>query len=372
MPTTTHPPIAPVRNATPPPQPGAGSLARRNLASEALAKHLLGFSIIVLLGMAALVALPAVWPEPGDEPSTGIEIALQIVTTVSAAAVVALSFWRPQFTRRHAAGLTTLLSSTLLILLTPTFINTPNKTWPIAIAAMVMIVSGAVMPSLKWVLGPCLTAWAAFGAAPVVYAAGAAAAAAAVPWRTHTMILAVATASAIYVHRYVHTYITSFANVADRAAEAALTDALTGLPNRAGAHAAYAALEAAGHPISVTMLDVDGLKQINDAGGHAAGDQVILAAAEALTRCTAGSEATCARWGGDEFVIISPAGAAAVHNLQPRIDKELSRHQGISMSSGLPHPAKPGEPLDEVVQKADETMYQSKTARRAAAGDGSR
>jgi diguanylate cyclase (GGDEF)-like protein len=79
--------------------------------------------------------------------------------------------------------------------------------------------------------------------------------------------------------------------------DAAYTDALCGIPNRAAFLERIAAPPAAG---SVAMIDLDGLKLINDRFGHAAGD----AALEATARCLrerAGAAGTIYRVGGDEF-----------------------------------------------------------------------
>ena len=93
----------------------------------------------------------------------------------------------------------------------------------------------------------------------------------------------------------------------ERLAKLAVTDPLTGLRNHRAFHEDLARslhrVERTGVPISLVLLDLDGLKQINDDLGHQAGDQRIGALADAI-RAT-GSGADCAyRIGGDEFAII--------------------------------------------------------------------
>src|SRR5712691_8869927 len=84
-------------------------------------------------------------------------------------------------------------------------------------------------------------------------------------------------------------------------------DALTGLYNTRAFRNRYdRATERAmrsGQPLSMLLVDVDHLKTINDRYGHAAGNEVLIAVAEAL-RIAKRSDDSAARWGGDEFAIL--------------------------------------------------------------------
>lgn len=89
--------------------------------------------------------------------------------------------------------------------------------------------------------------------------------------------------------------------------ELAEHDSLTGLHNgrafkdrygRALEHAA-----AAHEPLSLILIDVDGLKAINDAFGHAAGSEALVLVSEAMRRSKRAAD-IAARWGGDEFAIL--------------------------------------------------------------------
>lgn len=91
----------------------------------------------------------------------------------------------------------------------------------------------------------------------------------------------------------------------DRLGELAMTDDVTGLPNR---RLAMARLERAWHepsemPLSVIMVDGDGFKSVNDMYGHDAGDLVLRALARELTTALRTDDMVC-RMGGDEFLII--------------------------------------------------------------------
>ena len=86
-----------------------------------------------------------------------------------------------------------------------------------------------------------------------------------------------------------------------------LHDSLTGLPNQRlladRLTQALARSKRAGTSVAVLFLDLDGFKNVNDTFGHAAGDQLLIAVANRLRQCLRETD-TCARMGGDEFVLV--------------------------------------------------------------------
>ncbi|MBL8482072.1 MAG: diguanylate cyclase [Rhodocyclaceae bacterium] len=94
-----------------------------------------------------------------------------------------------------------------------------------------------------------------------------------------------------------------------RLQEVALTDALTGFPNRRYAmdriSQEWAATTRSQRPLCCMMIDLDGFKQINDTYGHDVGDAVLRQAAQALKRGLRAQDVVC-RTGGDEFLVICP------------------------------------------------------------------
>ena len=88
-----------------------------------------------------------------------------------------------------------------------------------------------------------------------------------------------------------------------------LTDSLTGLLNRNAFDDAFKThMQSAnedGQPISLAFLDIDHFLQINEAFGHAGGDQVLQSISTILQE-QAGEDAIAARYGGDEFAMIFP------------------------------------------------------------------
>jgi len=149
----------------------------------------------------------------------------------------------------------------------------------------------------------------------------------------------------------------------------AMTDVLTGLYNRR--HAAHALeTECArakryNQPLSVAMVDLDHFKQVNDVHGHATGDRVLKAAAEAMVAAVRGTDVV-ARWGGEEFVLILPnAGEEYSEKVVERVRQ--AAHQAIrettglevTMSAGLADYL-PGESIDGLLDRADGYLYQAK------------
>lgn len=141
-----------------------------------------------------------------------------------------------------------------------------------------------------------------------------------------------------------------------------LMDELTGVYSRAGWNHLVSKEEARylryRHSSVVIVVDLDGLKTINDQSGHAAGDQIIRSAASALLK---GSrvEDVVARLGGDEFVIMGiNCDRNAGLELCERLNTELA-NEGIKASIGLAHTSNTVRISDALIT-ADLAMYQQK------------
>src|SRR5690606_34815221 len=149
-------------------------------------------------------------------------------------------------------------------------------------------------------------------------------------------------------------------------------DALTGLLNRRAIEYLLdredQRLQRFGDPFSVMLVDIDYFKRINDRLGHAAGDAVLCAVSRTL-QSKAREVDRVARYGGEEFCILLPhtlqEGAhqaaerlrAAVNHIDiPWNDEQIS----VSISVGLACAAEPGEPLQSLLKRADEALYQAK------------
>jgi diguanylate cyclase (GGDEF)-like protein len=156
-----------------------------------------------------------------------------------------------------------------------------------------------------------------------------------------------------------------------RARDLALTDGLTGLPNRSALlHAldrTLARQRQDGQGLALLYLDLDGFKAVNDGGGHAAGDAVLREVAAALRACTRPLD-MAARIGGDEFAVLlgSADGAPAVaERIRARIAVAMAnRHCPVTASVGaVTFPAAPAS-VDAALAAVDAAMYESKAAGR--------
>ncbi|MGH9043069.1 MAG: putative bifunctional diguanylate cyclase/phosphodiesterase [Acidimicrobiia bacterium] len=153
--------------------------------------------------------------------------------------------------------------------------------------------------------------------------------------------------------------------------EAAVHDALTGLPNRKllvdRLDQALARQIRGGRSVALLFLDLDRFKLLNDSRGHAIGDQVLVTVAERLRQVVRPAD-TVARFGGDEFVVVCEDvdGVADATGLAERIAAALevpfSLDGGevfLSVSVGVSM-AGPGSSAEELLRDADAAMYRAK------------
>lgn len=150
----------------------------------------------------------------------------------------------------------------------------------------------------------------------------------------------------------------------------ASTDALTGLPNRAGwerdATPVYEAAGMRGAPRSLVFFDVDRFKVINDLYGHASGDEV-LRALGATIAARLGQDGYAARLGGEEFIALQlDSTPAAVERFAERVRAdfaEANSQRGSTLSAGIAF-VRPGEALADGMRRADGALYAAKEAGR--------
>ena len=151
----------------------------------------------------------------------------------------------------------------------------------------------------------------------------------------------------------------------------AITDELTGLLNRRGFYEAAQTALGTEQPVLLAYIDADGLKQVNDLLGHAAGDAMLIDLADVLRSSLRASDIV-ARMGGDEFcaMMIDPGidGDALRARLIKRIDNRnatVARDYHLSASVGcIEVGASTIMELDHWLIEADRRMYAEKAARR--------
>jgi diguanylate cyclase (GGDEF)-like protein len=155
-------------------------------------------------------------------------------------------------------------------------------------------------------------------------------------------------------------------------------DALSGLYNRAHFEGESAKMERAEgfFPVSVVMVDVDGMKAVNDTQGHDAGDALLRRAATVLVAAFR-AEDVVSRIGGDEFAVLLPgtdrSGAEkALARVRDILAIHNSKYRGPSLNLSIgAATGDEGCRLAEIMREADNSMYRAKQAKKAAARNAS-
>lgn len=144
-------------------------------------------------------------------------------------------------------------------------------------------------------------------------------------------------------------------------------DQLTGLHSRYFFEKELKRLDEKGSlPVGMILLDVNGLKLVNDAFGHSEGDRLLRKVSETL-RKECGSDNTLCRIGGDEFVILLPrTDELQIKRTVERISKSLSNNTiesiPITGSCGWSIKRYLEESMSELFKKAEDDMYHNKTS----------
>lgn len=144
-------------------------------------------------------------------------------------------------------------------------------------------------------------------------------------------------------------------------------DGQTGIANRRGFMAAFGAAGAAQRH-GLIMVDIDHFKAINDNFGHAAGDAVVIEIARRIATAI-GSENVCARWGGDEFIILLRDSAphllrasafAVIASISERA-VELPEGRAVIVTASLGAClVEPGDSIETATEMADAALYIAK------------
>jgi diguanylate cyclase (GGDEF)-like protein len=161
----------------------------------------------------------------------------------------------------------------------------------------------------------------------------------------------------------------------DRFRRLATIDPLTGLANRWAFETRlgdeWRRSERYGSHLSILLIDIDGLKRINDERGHSAGDQILRRVSEAVRASLRGPDCG-ARWGGDEFAVLAPnTPTAAAHSLAKRLLEQMTRQVGTdrpapaSIGVATFDPARKASLTPELLMReADAALYRAKTSGR--------
>jgi diguanylate cyclase (GGDEF)-like protein len=165
--------------------------------------------------------------------------------------------------------------------------------------------------------------------------------------------------------------------VFEQTQEESLTDPLTSLPNTRWLYQQLtrelARAERLDTEVSLILMDLDGLKYINDTFGHRVGDWALQEVARTL-RATTRNYDTCVRYGGDEFIVVlsgcgreeADTKRLELQNAVRRVvlEVEPGRLLPLSISAGLAVFPDDGETYEALLARADRRMYRDKNSRR--------
>jgi diguanylate cyclase (GGDEF)-like protein len=148
----------------------------------------------------------------------------------------------------------------------------------------------------------------------------------------------------------------------------AQTDPLTSVMNRRAfietASLELARTERYQRSLSLAYLDIDNFKQVNDEGGHADGDRLLVEVAQTLKRNLRAFDVV-ARYGGDEFVLLLPeagdeAAILAIEKLMVVLRIAMRGRSAATFSIGAVTIDRPRTTLDRLIQQADKLVYMAK------------
>ncbi len=242
-----------------------------------------------------------------------------------------------------------------------------DVTWSLGVIAAMGLV-GASVVSTRWVVAAVYTVW-------VGWLAGLAAANL-LQWPLGWLGAgAVVTAASVMASVNRRRMAEQIAELSATAEQVSVRDPLTGLVNRQGLSMMGQQIvenaRRSGDAVHCVYVDIDQLRHVNEVAGHEAGDDVVVAIADALRTITRGTDIV-ARWGGDEFCVVGPGPGMSPMELERRLRERVLQSPPVPIDVWEPKVCAGGAmlapwdsgTLDTLLGKADQEMYLRRALRR--------
>jgi diguanylate cyclase (GGDEF)-like protein len=252
-------------------------------------------------------------------------------------------------------------SLVLVVLLVLVFLRQPS---PANLAYIVAVMTA---------FGPLTHAWAPFWAAAIAMIVAVVAGFASTPRVTiveDTLVCVAALLISAVLLRLRMNALGDLADTQARLDHQATYDPMTDVLNRNGLERALPSVAGtarrSGAQVLVWFVDVRGLKRANDEHGHAFGDAVIRATADALRRCIRAND-VLARWGGDEFVIVGEGVSGSAEEFNARVNAMLAKDIGLAggwteaVTVGFASGSHDAD-IADLIARADGDMYRRRSA----------
>jgi diguanylate cyclase (GGDEF)-like protein len=316
-----------------------------------------GMSAVTVLGLAMIAALEGL--------PVGAVAGLGAATALLAVLTVVSWVWRHTLVMPEviAVGMVLVPAGAGVLGL----VLSDDVTWSLAVLVALALVGTSVL-STRWVVAGVYTIW-------VGWLAGIAAAD--LPdWPLGWLGAgAVITAAGVMATVSRRRMAERLGELAATAAQASVRDPLTGLVNRKGLSMMGQQIvenaRRSGDAVHCVYVDIDQLRHVNEVMGSEAGDEVVVAIADALRSVTRGTDIV-ARWGGDEFCVIGPGPGMSPMELERRLRERVLLSPPVPVDVWEPKVCAGGAmlapwdsgTLDTLLGKADQEMYLRRALRR--------
>ncbi|HEX5018303.1 MAG TPA: GGDEF domain-containing protein [Actinomycetes bacterium] len=316
-----------------------------------------GLSSVTMLALGVVAAVQdlPIGPVVGLGVATGLLVALTVVSWL----------WRHTLPMPEVAAVAMVLipagGGVLGVVISD------DMTWSLAVVVALALVGTSVLTT-RWVVAAVYTIW-------VGWLAGIAAAD--LPeWPVGWLGAgAVVTAAGVMATVSRRRMTERLAELAATAAQASVRDPLTGLVNRKGlsmmGQQIVETARRSGDAVHCVYVDIDQLRHVNEVMGSEAGDEVVVAIADALRSVTRATDIV-ARWGGDEFCVIGPGPGMSPMELERRLRERVLLSPPVPVDVWEPKVCAGGAmlapwdsgTLDTLLGKADQEMYLRRALRR--------